>query len=381
MSDYQQAQKAEKPKQKEGRSAGKSQKKTAPALSCPNCLAPIPEGALFCPECGFDIGQPLFCPNCGAKTSPGADICQSCGTWLLEGKCKFCYAEIPDGAEFCPECGNPKDGIVCPGCGKLNIFDFCSSCGSPLTENALKTLELAKDDPETKALLDAVGQAASVSSQLAAAEMPPETETSPTALAEASATALDEIEDASDADIEPAPPARKSLFSERQIAAIMKTGENRDAAVQRQIDEKRQAEEKARIAGEEERKRQERLRQAKIKQERERREAAEKDERERREAAEKRLEKQREQAIAALNALARQQAAKRFSSHQEARRWYMSHRFPDAKGWLCNYSGTVHLYPDGPNGCDQPALGGCDYFEEPVWGMNKLQGENWVPKT
>jgi len=355
MADYQEAPKSAEKTSKDSINKSKVQNKSSVqnAGACPNCGAAIPNGALFCAECGFDFKQPLFCPNCGAKTSPGADICQVCKTWLLEGKCKFCYAELPPEAAFCPVCGNPKDGIVCPNCGKLSIFDFCSSCGKPLTENAIKTLELAKDDPDAKEIIDAVNQTANINSELAELEKLLNSETAPDAPDESAGD-------------EPAPaPERKSLFSDTQLSAIMKMGENRDTAVQNRIEEEKKAEEKARLAEEEERKRQEQQRLAKLKQDQARKEA---------------LEKQQAKAAAALNAIARKYAAKRFSTHQEARCWYLSHKFPNAIGWLCNYTGTVHLYPEGPNECGEPALGGCDYFGEVV-KVSEDDWERWIPKT
>lgn len=325
MAEYQEAQKARETKQKEPLSTPKVQKKTKDqkAVICPNCGASVPEGALFCAECGFDLSQPLFCPNCGAKTSPGADICLVCKAWLLEGKCKFCYAEISAEAAFCPECGNPKDGIICPHCGKLSIFDFCPGCGTPVSENALAALEHAKNDPEIKAAVEAVQKSFSINAELAELENVINSEQEVTA--------------------EP-PPVRRSLFSERQIAAIMKTGENRDAAAQRRVEEEKKKEEA-------EKKRQEQERLAKIKEAKARKEA---------------LEKEKEAAIAELNRTARKVAGKKFLSHQEARRWHIANHNPNAVGWVCNFSDTVHLYPAGPNDCDEPALGGCDYFGETI---------------
>jgi len=352
MAEYQEAKKAEETKHKNTLNISKTQNITSGQkdVACPNCGASIPEGALFCAECGFDMNQPLYCPKCGKKTYPGADICQFCKTWLLDGKCKFCYADIAPDAAFCPECGNPKDGIKCPNCGNLSIFDFCSSCGKPLTENALKTLEIAKEDPEAKAFIDAINQTAGISSELAELETIINNEVKPDTFDESAAAP---------------PPVKKSLFSDLQVSAIMKTGENRDTAVQNRIEEARKADEKARMAAEEEIRLQEQRRQAKLKQDQLRKEA---------------LEKRQAEAIAALKTIAKKQAAKRFLTHQEARCWFISHRHPNAKGWLCNYTGTVHLYPDGPNDCGNAALGGCDYFDDPVWGENRYGTETWVPK-
>jgi len=318
MSDYQQAKKQEVKKSSNVPPAPKAKEKIQgkSAAPCPNCGASVPEGALFCPECGSDLNNPSFCPNCGAKTSPGADICPICKTWLLEGQCKFCYTELAPDAVFCPECGNHKDGIQCPNCGTLSIFDFCTKCGTPLTEGAALALELAKDDPDAQKLVAAVEQAVTIEAELAKLE----------ALLNA------------DAPASPAPPpVRKSLFSDRQFASIMKTGENRESAVLHRVEEEKKAAETARMH--EEQKRQSDIREAKA----------------RKEA----LEKQKEEAIAAANAAKMKFKSKTFLSHQDARRFHNAMRPARTSGWLCNFTNTVHI--DGPNGCDQPGLGGYWY--------------------
>jgi hypothetical protein len=317
MADYQEAQRAEKTKQKEPLGVSKTQKKPSEqkAVVCPNCSASVPDGALFCGECGFDLSQPLFCPNCGAKTNPGADICPVCKTWLLEGKCKFCYAELSAEAAFCPDCGNPKNGIVCQTCGTLSIFDFCSGCGTPLSEGARAALEQSKNTPEAKAVVDAIQKSATIESELAELENiinnAPEPET--------------------------APPVRKVFFTEQKMAAIMKTDQNREAAAQRRVETEKKQQENEQLA--------------KIK------EAT---------ARKAELERQKAVAIEELSAAARKFASKTFLSHQEARRWHSAHHHPNAVGWLCNFTNTVHLYPAGANDCDQPGLGGCDYFGDTI---------------
>ena len=79
--------------------------------------------------------------------SPNADICELCGEWLLEGKCKFCYADIEEGATYCAECGNPVAGTICPQCDQLSYFDFCKHCNIPLTVEAKKMVEKVKSAP------------------------------------------------------------------------------------------------------------------------------------------------------------------------------------------------------------------------------------------
>jgi len=123
---------------------------------CPNCHTINDLEARFCANCGYDFSGARRCPKCGAKiVSPNADICEVCGEWLLEGKCKFCYADLEEGATYCPECGNPVAGIVCPKCGKLSYFDFCPNCNTPLTTTAKNMLEEMKSDPQKQKILQA----------------------------------------------------------------------------------------------------------------------------------------------------------------------------------------------------------------------------------
>lgn len=91
---------------------------------------------------------PAFCPQCGHPTRKEADICENCGFWLLDGLCKFCYTPLEKGAAYCHECGNPVDGIPCPQCGRLSIFDFCPHCNIPLSQQAHQTLEQLKQSLE-----------------------------------------------------------------------------------------------------------------------------------------------------------------------------------------------------------------------------------------
>ena len=132
----------------------KEEKKVLPSeeekegKECPNCSAVNELEARFCAECGYPFAGVKNCPNCGAKIiSPNADICEVCGEWLLEGKCKFCYADIEEGATYCAECGNPVSGITCPQCGQLSYFDFCKHCNIPLTVEAQKIVEKVKNAP------------------------------------------------------------------------------------------------------------------------------------------------------------------------------------------------------------------------------------------
>ncbi len=103
--------------------------------------------AKFCEECGADLAGKPKCPNCHNDVYEGADICEVCGSWLLDGKCKFCYAELKGSEKYCEECGNPTEGIICPSCGTHNFFDFCKKCNTPLTEAAVDEINKVNSNP------------------------------------------------------------------------------------------------------------------------------------------------------------------------------------------------------------------------------------------
>jgi len=275
---------------------------------CPNCHAELPEEALFCPECGLSVKQRI-CPKCGATASPTADICQTCGAWLLEGKCKFCYADLSsDDALFCPECGKPKDGIPCPNCGTLSIFDFCSKCGKPVTEEAIAELKHAQASSTAPGTAKKTFSSNQEARRWYNAQAAAQTDGIETELAELEAlinskpepeSELEKIED------EAPIPAKKSLFSDRQMESIRKTGAVVDEITRQRLEAERIAEEK-RKAEEAERKRKEAERQRQLKEAQERKEA---------------LERQLR-----------------------------------ARAWRCNAYGAIH--PGGPNQCADPSKGG-----------------------
>ena len=321
MPDYaqMQSQKSQKEKQYASNDLAETQNDSYKAGLCPNCNAELPDVTIFCPECGFSTGKQ--CPKCNAPSSSSADICQVCGAWLLEGQCKFCYTEIPEEALFCPECGKPKDGINCPHCGKLSIFDFCSSCGKPVTEEAVAQLQLAQQETSAQDAANktfssnqearcwynacALAKTAGVETELARLETLinsyPESE---------------KIEDEVLVPPTPQPPKRKSLFSDKQLASIRKTGAAVDEVARQRIEAERIAEEK--------RKEEERIAEEKRKAE---------------EAQRKRIEEERQRKI----------------KEAQARKEELERQLRN-RAWRCNAYGNVH--PDGPNGCADPSRGG-----------------------
>lgn len=57
------------------------------ALTCTNCMSPIPENSKFCGSCGTKVAAPqapaqapkMFCSNCGNKLEQGMKFCSGCG--------------------------------------------------------------------------------------------------------------------------------------------------------------------------------------------------------------------------------------------------------------------------------------------------------------
>jgi len=227
---------------------------------CPNCNAELPEEALYCPDCGLPIKQRV-CPKCGAPASPTADICQTCGAWLLEGKCKFCYADLSSNdALFCPECGKPKTGIPCPHCGTLSIFDFCSKCGRPVTEEAIADLKHAQEEMTSQTSSTAPEAAKKTfSSNQEARRWYNAQAAAQTAEIEAELAKLETLinsePETEETEDEAPVPAKKSLFSDRQMESIRKTGAVVDEIARKRIE----AEEVERKRKEAERKRKEEL--------------------------------------------------------------------------------------------------------------------------
>ena len=264
---------------------------------CPHCSVVNKLEAKFCAECGYNFEGVKKCPKCGAKIiSPNADICEVCGEWLLEGKCKFCYADIEEGATYCAECGNPVAGIICPQCGQLSYFDFCKHCNIPLTVEAQKMVEKVKNTPSKEDEKFSSNQEARryfmaqkylmINEQI---EIVQEDKKSELLMMKAY---IEKVEKGK---------KKKTyipLFSEKQKESIKSIEKIVDQEMERREEERRRQEEERRRQEEEERKRQEE----------ERRKKEEEEERRKRE------------------------------------------------GWLCNAYGCLH--PGGPCECADPSQGG-----------------------
>lgn len=331
MSDYQEAKKqqAKKNAPSPGNFQTEEQNIDQNAIPCPGCGCAVPEDAAFCPECGQNLKDPAFCNNCGAAIIEGADICESCKSWILQDQCMFCYAHLEHDADFCEECGNPRNGIKCPSCGNLSIFDFCTKCGKPLTENAAKAFELAKTDPDARALVDSIQETVSIEAEMAKLEIlinEPPPEFTPIAIEK--------------------PQERKmGRFSDSKMAAILKTDQNMDSAAARKAEEQKRADDHAKKVAEDNQKvENERLQRV--------------HEREVKEAQERmrKLEEEKARALAAAAEARAKLKLKTFTSHQEARCFHNARKPASPRGWLCNYASCLH--EDGPNGCYCPSQGG-----------------------
>jgi hypothetical protein len=51
----------------------------ASAPACPNCRAPLGEGANFCSACGTAVAARISCVKCGRENEPAARFCAGCG--------------------------------------------------------------------------------------------------------------------------------------------------------------------------------------------------------------------------------------------------------------------------------------------------------------
>lgn len=114
--------------------------------SCPNCHAPLEEGAGFCGVCGTPIPKQVICSHCGQETSAEGKFCERCGQ-------PFGSVGTPE-VPVAPAAENPAPAaqpaapapetpaaapeepvrVICPHCGQATAADgmFCECCGQPI---------------------------------------------------------------------------------------------------------------------------------------------------------------------------------------------------------------------------------------------------------
>ena len=112
---------------------------------------------MFCASCGKPLHM-MLCPHCGTEVEPDADYCEKCHHYIRPNVCSFCGSQLNGNEAFCPECGNPKGGVVCPVCRKLNNFAFCTQCGTPLTQEAKALMVEMAQNPDYKELVAATSE-------------------------------------------------------------------------------------------------------------------------------------------------------------------------------------------------------------------------------
>lgn len=283
---------------------------------CPVCGTMNDINALYCEECGYSFSGEKHCPKCGAKISvPNADICEVCGEWLIEHKCKFCYADLEEGAKFCSECGNPIEGIICPKCNQLSYFDFCKTCDIPLTESAKKLIEESKNNPQEKEFFQLIEDFSPIE-HFDNLEIKKITEESKETVSEKEEllklkSYIEKVDQQ-----QKKPKEYKPLFTEKQKESIKNLNKIAKQEIQRQEEERKRREEEERRRKEEERRKKEEEKRKKIE-------------------AKKKLEEY-------LNNM----QYLTFPSNQEARRYFRAHKPPKVIGWICNCCGVLHRYPE-----------------------------------
>lgn len=117
---------------------------------CPHCMTKNDPDALFCEECGTALMKDSLCPICHHPLDSRADFCEHCKSYISHNRCAICGATMSDGDAYCPQCGTSRQGIRCPACNTLSPFSYCRVCGLPLTQEATKQREKARQDPFCK---------------------------------------------------------------------------------------------------------------------------------------------------------------------------------------------------------------------------------------
>jgi len=265
---------------------------------CPSCNKVNESEALYCEECGHELSKIKTCPSCKSKVTEDADICEGCGEWLLDHRCKFCYAELEENQKYCGECGNPSAGIVCQKCGETSFFDFCKECNVPLTDDAKSMVANLKSDPEYERIREFI-----------------EGDSSEEVKVDEGSSSREELE-----------------ILQNYLSKSEKRNVERKSASLFSEDHKKAIEEMSHKADDEIR---------------------------RREAKKKRLEEEKIQMMKKKMLEKREYyentASKTFKNNQEARKFHDTIKPRGTRGWLCNFTSTIHSCPAG---CCEPWHGG-----------------------
>ena len=107
--------------------------------NCPNCQAPLEEGAGFCGVCGTPVPKQVICSHCGQVTAADGKFCERCGQPLGSVAAPGTPAVpetpvVPTTENAAPEAPAQPAQVTCPHCGQVTAADgmFCERCGQPV---------------------------------------------------------------------------------------------------------------------------------------------------------------------------------------------------------------------------------------------------------